>query len=214
MLILAGRSVLGPHASGVYRISRVATIVAALAMILLAARPVQAHTGSFRFVSSTAYLINDGTSYANAIVGAVNDYDDNTDMVVWYGTSCYDNYLCYKQSDRGSAYAAGTARAYRIEPSDSLRIKHWCVNLDGSVTGYCSNTTKRATGAHILLNTNSNVKWILDQYQTTIMRHEAGHVFGMMHGGCSESSIMQTYQCSNPPRVLQPHDKSAINSWY
>lgn len=189
--------------------------LAAFGLTLLSRQLASAHTFPYRWASSTVRLVNDATSYANAIVGTVNDYDDNTDLIAYYGTSCVDYCICYQQADRGLNYPIARARGYRIEPDDSLLVKHWCNDTSGNFTDYCNTTSRRANGGRVYLNIERTAKAFIDAHAGYVMRHEAGHILGMGHGPCDEVSVMRRGDtCSSWYHTLTTHDINLMNSWY
>lgn len=144
-------------------------------------------------------------AYWNEIYDARDDYDDNTDLTVSSNSSIVqDVTVAWLEGDFGTDFYA------RAKPKSDGTA---CTN-NGQITGYCNTTNHLVDYAQILVNTNSAMIGFVEDHAQTIMRHEFGHVVGMAHGSCSETSIMRSGGCSEFLTSLATHDISFVNSNY
>jgi len=171
-----------------------------------------AHDIGYRFLLFGSVRVNNiNTNYGNAINQAIADYDISTELALSSFYSCETYGICYRQDDRGAGFPVARAIARRTVNGTYF----YCANLsDGSLTGNCNTTDRKAMGGTIYLNINASVRDILDGNAVFVMKHEMGHIFGMGHGDCNEVSVMVPGGCPLYYNALKSHDISTMNNWY
>ncbi len=151
-----------------------------------------ANSLGFRWVSNTATVQNNTASYYYSFLGAAQDYNNNTDLVI--NTSGAANIIAWEGS-YGDTGWLGLASPY----------------ANGNPCG-CGWDVNRANFAYIYFNTYYGTPGNLNHRA----RHELGHVFGLDHQTCAVSSVMQPTQsnCQNAPTYIQPDEVNWINYYY
>lgn len=83
-----------------------------------------------------------------------------------------------------------------------------CVTQSGQNTGSCNTTNHKANYGIVDFNDYYTVN------RHFLVRHETGHLFGLLHTDCSYYSVMQGSPCPSAPVTLTNHDKADINAVY
>lgn len=153
---------------------------------------------------------NQGTRYATAISNASLGYGSTRLLTSYVSGYSGSGVINYYEASRGANFPMA-----RTIPWSGSTIP--CGDLTtGNLTLKCNTTTQKVTHAQIYLN--SDYGSTISSYADFVMKHEAGHVFGMSHGPCDEVSVMMEgpLNCPGYPTYgsLQPHDISLINSLY
>lgn len=140
------------------------------------------------------------TQYGQQALSARDDYDSNTDLDVdWCEYPCSANIIHY-EANMGPTQWTAEARVYSGSTS--------CFPIS-----YCNESDHEADFAYIYWN--SYYGPYDSDAANYLARHEMGHVFGLNHVACSESSsVMYTGCTSGLPTTLQSHDISDVNSEY
>jgi hypothetical protein len=186
--------------------SGILVLVIALGAATFTARTIFAATDlGYCWAGSSAIVENRTSSYSVAVSDAANSYHNYTDLTVSQSTS--GSNIIYLQGN----YGAGMSNAVAIANSYYGGSWHACANADGSLTGACNTSDKKASHAYIYFN-DYHGTFPLPQWGT---RHEMGHVFGLGHVSCATDSVMKDGSCyPNVPTTLRTDEINQINAWY
>ncbi len=184
----------------------------ACGLMFFLARPVYAAIGeyNFRWNNIFAKFQNQNTPYQSNIQSAASDWD-RTDLHVSYLPNGHSaDLIHFRQDNRGAGFPVARAIAYYVPPSGGIQP---CFNLsDGSWTGNCNKTDRKASYGKIYLNTYYSD--FINSHTDTVIRHEPGHIFAMQHSSCSDNSIMRGGECGTWFSALQQMDIDWINARY
>ena len=191
--------IFSPHAQAL------SVFIIAFLITSIGIRIAAAHEYPYRYYSSTAKLKDSGTNYGAYIRDAAFAYD-STDLTVSSVTSGGGfGYITYVQGNYGASGWIAKAIGYN-------QYNEPCFDASLQWTGKCNSSDRKVHYGTISLDLQN--KEFIDNNTRYIMRHEAGHIFGMTHGPCSEVSVMVPTSCSTLYGGLQTHDKNFINANY
>jgi hypothetical protein len=183
--------------------------VAMFLATLLGIRDVYAHTYSPPYLwysSSATFQTYSAPTYRATIQSAAGDYD-STEMTVGHTSTNSGGfgYIQFIEGNYGAAEWTGIAEPYNWYNQPCFQ--------NFALTGNCGTTgNSRAHYAYIRFDMADSIG--TGNFSKKLPRHEAGHVFGMAHGGCAEVSVMVTRDCATQYTTLQTHDRTYINNNY